>query len=163
MRNNSTPHVTWMPSGLWKSPVPGSWRQLIMEEAMNTRTKRKVTQRSERERYEGRQSWFSLSNKSTTTPPVLLWRPLSLFLSVSYHLSLLPFSQQDVWVCARFCVLAAEWLKQMKGKAIKEKLGCCTPTHTHTHTDIHVYKQIHLTDINVSPQAAEKAFYLKVI
>lgn len=57
-----------------------------------------------------RQSWFSFSNKSDN-PPVLLWRPpLSPFLSLSYHLSSLPFSQQGMCVCVRVCWLLNEYM-----------------------------------------------------
>lgn len=57
-----------------------------------------------------RQSWFSFSNKSDN-PSLLLWRPpLSPFLSASYHLSLLPFSQQGMWVCVLLCV--GSWMNQ---------------------------------------------------
>lgn len=39
--------------------------------------------------------------------------------------------------CVCFCVLAPEWIKQMKGKAIREPSQ--TVSHTQTHTDGHVY------------------------
>lgn len=101
---------------IFQSTSRAVWRQLTGNK-MNTRKKKERWYREKGEFREWgewdrriRQSWFSFSNKSDN-PPVLLWRPpLSPFLSASYHLSLLPFSQQGMWVCVLLCV--GSWMNQ---------------------------------------------------
>ncbi len=157
--NYSTIHDTWFPATLQNESANKrrtehqTWLEfscvLSMSRAADvssrkmkwTQRKRKVRQRmenwerewGERDKRIGRADF--LSPIKATTPQCCYGDLLSLpsFQWATTYPCCLSVSRACGCVC--FCVLAPEWIKQMKGKAIREP----SQTVSHTHTQGHVY------------------------
>lgn len=124
--------------------VSGSWCQLTEDEINTPRKRKKVRQRKNwarvwRDKRIGRADF--LSPIKATTPQCCYGDLLSLpsFQRATTYPRCLSVSRACGCVC--FCVLAPEWIKQMKGKAIRGPSQ--TRTHMHTQRCIHTHTHTH--------------------